>query len=187
MISIGSQLRKRQQHEGALVHARMRHRQPGLMNDRDRRTAADRDRACAPHWAPSARGPAALRAASKASSSSHRRELGAQRRHGIDEIGLIGLADRGAAIQRRAREQLRARQDATSASNGLAQLLPRIFEIAPEPDVRRSGAGTGVHLTSLQGSPRCPRAGRGLRRRRLRLAPSRSGISMRARSSSPAS
>ena len=124
-VEVGERL----EHEAALVQARMRHRQPGLVDLRRRRRAAGRGRSCAgPSAARRACGRARARRRAAASSSSR----GAERR--LDSAAAA-LRKRGWSTQPD-RLGLAHRGDGDDLDAGVARRAPRAQRRAP-PGGRR--------------------------------------------------
>ena len=110
----GGNVDQRAQHERALVHARVRHREPGQRGSGGGRRAADRDRACAARCA-AVRGRAAGACRRSIECSAREQRARTERRaHGDDRVHVVGL--RGVRADRRARVVGRDRDDARSAA-----------------------------------------------------------------------
>src|SRR5215470_8527041 len=155
------------QHESALMHARMRHFQSRLVDH----LAAEQEqveiqRARAVRLAPHATMPRFQR--QELLEQLAWRERGIEYRHSVDELGLVRLARWRRTIQGRVPDQTRLRQ-LRKLEDALLHLTYRIREIGPQADMRNL-EDAAFHDTGSAATASLPALPRG-RRRRLRLPP----------------
>ena len=158
---------QRPEHEGAIEIARVRHRQPVVVESAGRRRGSGRGRGCAPPARPAGCALAPPRAPSSTSSSA----CGVERRpahgHGVEVVGLrVGHLDRGGLFERRGPQvgEVIAERVERPASGG--RRGRRGCCRARSPPVRRpAGAGPAIGPTrpsacrGRRRGARCPAAG----------------------------